>query len=416
MKKFCAVPWREFTFSAQNTVAVCCKWVEDQAQNIKSASSKVDDRWNADAVKNLRKRFMNAENIPECSFCWRDESNGKISARMRRNQHYFGKSDINIDDQIVQNVLSETSDDGHYSSYHIEGLFIATENLCQLRCITCNPASSRNIMKDYEKFGWDKNYKTRRTISNLSYADKNVQNLWQDLKSKLSKITTIRVTGGEPSINKNFLDLLQFCVDEGVAKNIFLLLVTNGVKIKPRFIELLKKFKQVHIDISLDGIGDLEEYIRFPTNWKSKEKNIDIIKNNFPSVGILTTVCNLNLIQLPKIIEFVKTKNLIHNLEILKYPDVLGCWHLPSYLKDDVSEKLKKFITNDTHYILNDRYEKSKILSNSINSIISVLKSQNDEQKLKELNNLILKYNLIRRKYIEDILPEFVKIQKNITK
>ena len=90
-KKFCSVPWRELTFSSQNQYSVCCKWDESKAVGLIDSNNNIDEHWNGKLMKDLRQKFINGDDIPECSWCWKDEKANKVSARLRRNQHYYGQ-------------------------------------------------------------------------------------------------------------------------------------------------------------------------------------------------------------------------------------------------------------------------------------------------------------------------------------
>ena len=92
-KKFCSVPWRELTFSSQNQYSVCCKWDESKSVGLVDSNNSINEHWNGKLMKDLRQKFINGDNIPECAWCWKDEKANKVSARLRRNQHYYGQAD-----------------------------------------------------------------------------------------------------------------------------------------------------------------------------------------------------------------------------------------------------------------------------------------------------------------------------------
>ena len=103
-KKFCSVPWRELTFSSQNQYSVCCKWDESKSVGLVDSNNSINEHWNGKLMKDLRQKFINGDNIPECAWCWKDEKANKVSARLRRNQHYYGQADIIFSSNTMHHI------------------------------------------------------------------------------------------------------------------------------------------------------------------------------------------------------------------------------------------------------------------------------------------------------------------------
>tara|TARA_A100001011_G_scaffold395232_1_gene489628 strand:+ start:5551 stop:6792 length:1242 start_codon:yes stop_codon:yes gene_type:complete len=410
-KKFCSVPWRELTFSSQNQYSVCCKWDESKSVGLVDSNNSINEHWNGKLMKDLRQKFINGDNIPECAWCWKDEKANKVSARLRRNQHYYGQADIKIGDSVIADTLKNTETDGSYKAPDIQGLFISVGDKCQLRCIHCSPAYSRSILKDYEKLGWDENYKARRKVKFDVDTKNATHNHWAQIKSLVTdKIVVIRVTGGEPSINPQFVDFLKYCVENNYSQHIDIFIATNLVTMKQDYLDLLKQFRQTTLAVSLDGHGALEEYIRWPTNWDRKCKNLDYVKKHF-KITVNTTVNSLNVLRINEIIEWVEQNEILHNLEILQYPNNLQARHLPKELKLQTKNLLMKYIT-DAEYKLDDNYDKLPYRTQCIKAIINSLDHKEDPAMQKQLKNIVLGYDKIRPVKLKQIIPEFKWLDK----
>ena len=100
------------------------------------------------------------------------------------------------------------------------------------------------------------------------------------LKSKI-----IHVTGGEPTLNPEFFDLLKYCIDKEVAKDIKLEVTTNATKIHPKFFDMARQFKNLFVVISMDGVGKTYEYVRYPANYDTVYKNILEYNKFFKTLG-----------------------------------------------------------------------------------------------------------------------------------
>ena len=320
MTKFCSVPWNELYITSNGTYGLCC--MEDQNVNQQRIplTQKVSQHWNSEYMKSVRQSFVNGEQLPQCQHCWRDEEAGKVSGRLRRNQQYYGQGEILINDPIITPTLNQTQPDGH-TDHPVKGLFFSVGNLCQLRCIDCSPSYSRSILKDYEKLGWGANTKNRRFImqQDLLHNDtQHDQSLWERIE-EVGAVEWIRVQGGEPSISKPLLKFLRRYAEKGYAEHTTIFIITNAVNVKQEFIDALKPFRQVKFELSVDGVGALDEYVRYPTNWAKKECTIDQLLSEFPGGVIHSTMYSLNIGGLPELIRWAETKPAMHSIQSLTY-------------------------------------------------------------------------------------------------
>ena len=393
--KFCAIPWNELVYTSQYNYGVCCKWQDDG--NLIATSNSATDHYHSDRMADLRQRMINGEDIPECSPCWEDEANGKFSMRNRRNQHYYGKADLRVDSQEVESIIANTVN-GMYSVDNLHGMHISTGDKCQLRCIDCSPAFSRSIYKDYERLGWDKNFKARRVIT----TDRKNNELahWQSIKDNSRNLKIIRLTGGEPSINTHFVDYLNWCVDQGIAQDVEIHLPTNCVNIKPALIEPLTHFKKTMFSLSVDGVGDLDEYLRYPTNWNKKVKHIEQLIDLFPYSGIHTVVYSLNVLQIDQLFHWGQQFPVVHNFEMLNYPEELSVRHLPNDLKQQALEKIHSLNLDNA----ND------FTKHSVLAVADRLQESGDLQQWNKCKEIIKAYDSIRKKSLHNIIAEFKKI------
>jgi hypothetical protein len=74
-------------------------------------------------------------------------------------------------------------------------------------------------------------------------------------------------TGGEPLISKKFQQILDHLIQRGVAQRLTLQLNSNLTKLSDDLLEKLAQFQRVTFTLSIDGYGDVYEYIRYPAKW-----------------------------------------------------------------------------------------------------------------------------------------------------
>jgi MoaA/NifB/PqqE/SkfB family radical SAM enzyme len=347
-KSFCAVPWTDLSVLPTGHYSMCCSQNQQYHLNKIPISQPADLHWNSDFMRQSRLLFADGIMPDTCQSCVRNESVGITSRRHRMNQRYLGSEDPSFDDEKVQQLLSKTSEDGSFSM-DIVGVEIGGDNTCQLRCIQCSPSYSKSINKDYEKLGWDYNKKNRLPIEVRT--ETSLDQLFENLKPLVPKLQWLKFVGGEPSINKPLANFIDWCIENNHAQNIFLLCTTNAANVKDPWIEKISHFKKILLGISVDGIGALDEWIRWPTNWKKKEQNIKKLMNRFPDAYIHSTLFSLNIHKLDKLVQWCRNNN-YHRLMIerLNWPDELSIKHLPEDVKQDLTTKLTKLaneLTND---------------------------------------------------------------------
>ena len=95
-------------------------------------------------------------------------------------------------------------------------------------------------------------------------ADTSDQALPLDLFKKIVReakeigLTSVKLTGGEPTIHPDIIPILRFIRDEGLG----LSMESNGVAMTPHIADLIKSCKSHFISISIDGLKQNHEWMR----------------------------------------------------------------------------------------------------------------------------------------------------------
>jgi len=227
-------------------------------------------------------------------------------------------------------------------------------------------------------------------------------------KKKKKKIlpTTkqIEIVGGEPFLYPETFDLVNWIVENDLAKNLDLRFVTNGMTVNMELFTLFKYFKQIVIMYSIDGVGKIDEYIRTGTNWEEKVANMRntmLIPGNI-KLSVSTTIQMLNVGYLLPIDKFCK-----ETLKVtprfnnpLAYPKWARAVNLPEHIK---SLYIKK-------------YDGANFINKEI--ILNILKNKK-ERKHEEFLQGIARYKTfdeIRNTNLLDVYPEFEEYYNIIDK
>jgi len=238
--------------------------------------------WNSDYMKNARLKMKNGEVLEACTKCIDQESRGYKSMRLEVNE-----------ESNIKNVNEDGSMDAmpHSMELHFG-------NVCNLKCKMCGQDYSNQIGKEILQIGEkDKDfltwvYKQSGNVNNWTN-NLSVQYTWfQNKKTKnrlieyVSKhITLLTIIGGEPTVIPEFYELLDYCYENNTLKDKDITIVTNLTNTNPKMTQWLPEMKSWKIWASLDGIGDVTEYIRYPSNFTKVADNLDYYKKMLTKHG-----------------------------------------------------------------------------------------------------------------------------------
>lgn len=165
------------------------------------------------------------------------------------------------------------------SGYDLSGpsrIDITGDISCNLACRTCGPNSSTFWQKHLKIHNqWDQSVKTPYddVISALKKLD-------------LSNLRMVVFCGGETMLGQAYWDIADWLADNvpNAKQQLTLCFQTNGTQpMYPRQYELVERFHLVKLHISLDGIGERFEYLRWPASWNQVVDNILEIRDTAPS-------------------------------------------------------------------------------------------------------------------------------------
>ena len=265
-KSYCRVPFDSVTVSPTGRMQLCCEaqWTGgSEKTKIKDIGS-IQKWFEGKYLTDVRKSMLNGIRLPECETCYKRERLHKQSSRTHINNRYF-QSNTDVEE------------------YSIKKIDLKLGNKCNLKCKMCFPYASSELWKEWKQLGWNSDNKDPNKETSWKYYDGYFEEdySWPKDKSNTDKIKEaaiksklIHVTGGEPTLNPEFFDLLKHCIDTNTAKDIALEVTTNATKIHPRFFDMASKFKRLRLTVSMDGVGSTYEYVRYPANYDSVHKNI----------------------------------------------------------------------------------------------------------------------------------------------
>ena len=130
----------------------------------------------------------------------------------------------------------------------------------------------------------------------IRYEDNNIdeEEFWEVIK----KTKRIQLIGGETWLIKQYVQILERCVEEGWAKDKKIFAFSNNFGHPNMYYiyELLSNFQHVHYKCSMELWGHKNDYIRYPSKWDEVYKNMRLM-SRLPNVsmGFAFTLNPLNI-------------------------------------------------------------------------------------------------------------------------
>lgn len=257
--------------------------------NIKDMSMK--EIMEGDFWKQLRQDMLDGKKIAGCHKCDRDDGKSeKFSMRWNANMAWNDQNQTEPNDS---------------KNLKFEFLELTTGRYCNLKCRMCTSDLSTSWDDDdkaLEGLYYDrKDFSNRPTMLSLDFRPEEFEH------TKL-----IKLTGGEPMLAPTFIPFIDTIIKSGYAKNINLEIYTNSSWIpKEKVLSRLEHFKTINIFLSIDGLGEVNDYIRAPSKWEivseAAETWTRYSKDN-PKYTIIfsPTISLYNILQLPKMINWWK--------------------------------------------------------------------------------------------------------------
>tara|TARA_Y100000590_G_scaffold24834_1_gene28255 strand:+ start:15479 stop:16879 length:1401 start_codon:yes stop_codon:yes gene_type:complete len=371
---WCPVPWTQIAVHNSGEYRSCiqartCKKtkgiLKDENNKIMRADThSIEDVRNAPLLKEVRKDMLDSKRHSMCIRC-NEEDDAKMNSRRRYAiREYYNKYEYDF-----WNAESSTKPDGTLviEKSPIIEWDIRLGNLCNLKCRMCDPSEStqwydewfdtmfKGFKTDFTEVELVKD-KNRAKVKNDIYSWYDEVNFYDQFDTNASGTRKIHFSGGEPTLVENMYDMLQKLIDSGIAKEMDLDYNINLTNIPKRAINLWHEFKSVQIGGSVDGVGKINEYIRYPSKWSKVEENIKWLDaNTQPNISLFNTFTwqILNAVEVFDLVkyqienDFVKfnaeVNSVFFSMHFLHSPDYLNVKALPKELKEYVQQEFDKF-------------------------------------------------------------------------
>ncbi len=356
------------------SVLPCC--VAEHHRHLGNArNNSLEEIWNNDRYKSLRKKMLAGESCDECRGCYQQEQRGIESVRQSKNKKY----------KEFLNFVDRTNPDGSLDKLELKHFDIRWSNICNFKCRSCSSTYSSTWAQENKSQG------IAKEIFIIAGGDHN-DDLYKQIESQLDNIKTFYFAGGEPLLTDKHYNILEYLIKTGNT-DVEIEYNTNLSKLEYKstsVLDLWKHFSNVLVNASLDSWGDRAEYIREGTEWEDIVENIQRIKNETPHVKLNSG-------------SVISVFNVFTVTDFLDYVFDTDLFRIESY---------QPFFYN----IINPNFYSADIIDDEFKKqIITKIKSKSYNKNIdKELNKIVM--YLENSKYNEQLRKKFIEVTDHYDK
>ena len=280
----CMAPWTHTYLSPQTERRLCCasrepaqnfeQYIDTSAGTGKYIPVTLDQHWNSEHMRSVRRRMMAGETLPECDVC-----NSKLlNTDVYRS--YFNSLFAHKYTQVV-----ESTDDTGYTTMKPVSWDYRFSNLCNFKCRTCGDmlsSSWESEQRQHDMINWSdpKNNWMQPAVRKdiAAFQDQQVEAEFAQAVEE-HRVEEVYWVGGEPLMYEQHWRYMKRIVDLGDGPRVYARYNTNLSRTSYRGIDLfddiINNLRDWQICASLDGTGPIGEYIRTGLDYASWRKNYD---------------------------------------------------------------------------------------------------------------------------------------------
>ncbi len=274
----CLAPWTHTYLSPQTERRMCCASREpaqsfQQYIDTKSGTGKyipinLDEHWNSEHMKSVRRRMMAGETLPECEVC----NDKLLNTNVYRS--YFNQLFGHKYNEAMEKTCHDGSTDMKPVSWDYR-----FSNLCNFKCRMCG---------DMLSSAWESE---QRQHNMINWADPKNNWMQPEIKKQIEQFQDTQIeaefsqaveehrveevywVGGEPLMYEQHWRYMQRIIELGDGPNVYARYNTNLSRINYKGINLyndiLSGLRDWRICASIDGTGKIGEYIRTGLDYNS---------------------------------------------------------------------------------------------------------------------------------------------------
>lgn len=406
MKKdtICPVPWMHLAFEPSGKIVPCCLTSSHNYFAGDLNTHSIEEIWNSDNMKLLRKQMINGEEPEICNHCFNKEKITKESTRLWHRKDFA---------DVTKKIPVMTEPDGTCNRMELLYWDFRFSNLCNFKCRSCGPRFSSSWVPDAKKLQWITEQDKVWNIENVS----NKTN-YSFLQDQVKHVKKIYFAGGEPLLMPEHWDILELLAenkrfDVSLSYNTNCSVLEYGNKHVLDYWSLWD-YGKLEIWPSIDEIDDRAELIRSGTVWSKVDANLKklvALDNITLRPGI--TVGAFNVFRLSEIVDYLcrvgivkeRYKHRAFYFNIIENPLHYHVSILPDDLRKQSAEQIEEIINkyNDTYYT---------DISHVFTHVLYELDKPHSSEMARKFLRTSSRIDFVRRENIFQTIPELTELKE----
>ena len=267
----CLAPWVHTYLSPQTERRMCCasrepaqsfqQYIDTAAGTGQYNPVSLDEHWNGEHMKSVRRRMMAGETLPECDVC----NSRLLNTDVYRSyfDHLFGNK--------YELAMELTTPDGLTEMKPVSWDY-RFSNLCNFKCRMCGDMLSsawESEQRTHNMINWT-NPKNNWMLPEIkekitAFQDSQIEQEFSDAVEE-HRVEEVYWVGGEPLMYEQHWRYMKRIIELGDGLKVYARYNTNlsrcsygGVDL---FNDILNRLRDYQICASIDGTGPIGEYIR----------------------------------------------------------------------------------------------------------------------------------------------------------
>ena len=233
----------------------------------------LQEHWNSEHLKSVRRRMLAGEELPECEICNHNILN------LHNYRRYFNET---LFPDLIEEAIANTDETG-YTTMQPISFDYRLSNQCNFKCRMCGQQLSSAWETEKRKYNdWSPKNDPWMVPENRNKIEEfQTTQVLAELEEAIDNKTIREMywVGGEPLMWPDHWRLMDKMIANGVAKEVVIRYNTNLSRVdwrgKNLFQDYIRHFKRTNICASIDGAGEIGEFIRTGLKWNQWLSNFE---------------------------------------------------------------------------------------------------------------------------------------------